>query len=220
VQSSLPLRTVETVFAPDSSGFCTSRFIRYYDVKYGITRESAEWVKVHLMTGTKTNIVTAAAILDRDAADGPQMPGLLETTAKGFTVEEVAADKAYTSVANYDAVATAGGTLFAPFKTNMTGAAGGVFEKMFHFFALHREAFLRHYHARSNVESTFSMMKRKFGDAVRSKTDTAMTNEVLAKILCHNLCCLIAAWYELGIEPVFAPVPDEPPATLPFVQRG
>lgn len=220
VPSSLPLRTVETTFAPDSSGFCTSRFIRWFDVKYGITRETAEWVKVHLMTGTKTNIVTAATILGRDAADGPQLPGLLETTAKDFSVTEVAADKAYTSAANYDAVDAIGGPLFAPFKANMTGAAGGVFEKMFHYFALRREEFLAHYHQRSNVESTFSMMKRKFGDAVRSKTDTAMTSEVLAKILCHNLCCVIAAWYELGIEPVFAPVPDEPPATLPFVQRG
>lgn len=38
---------------------------------------------------------------------------------------------------------------------------------------------------------------------VRSKTDTAMTNEVLCKILCHNICCLIQAMYELGIEPTF-----------------
>jgi len=29
VQSSLPLRAVETVFAPDSSGFSTSRFVRW-----------------------------------------------------------------------------------------------------------------------------------------------------------------------------------------------
>ena len=36
------------------------------------------------------------------------------------------------------------------------------------------------------------MIKRKFGDAVRAKTDTAMRNEVLAKILCHNLCCIIS----------------------------
>ena len=28
-----------------------------------------------------------------------------------------------------------------------------------------------------------------------------MRNEALAKILCHNLCVLISAWYELGIEP-------------------
>ena len=36
---------------------------------------------------------------------------------------------------------------------------------MFHFFSLNRETFLSHYHKRSNVESTFSMIKAKFGDA-------------------------------------------------------
>ena len=39
--------------------------------------------------------------------------------------------------------------------------------------------------------------------AVRSKTDIAMKNEVLCKILCHNICCLISAMYELGITPTF-----------------
>jgi hypothetical protein len=47
------------------------------------------------------------------------------------------------------------------------------------------------------------MIKAKFRDHVRSKTETAMKNEVLAKILCHNLCCLIMSQIELGIEPVF-----------------
>jgi len=26
----------------------------------------------------------------------------------------------------------------------------------------------------------------------------------LAKVLCHNICCLISAMYELGIEPALA----------------
>jgi hypothetical protein len=30
-----------------------------------------------------------------------------------------------------------------------------------------------------------------------------MVNEVLCKILCHNLCCLIQASYELGISATF-----------------
>ena len=51
------------------------------------------------------------------------------------------------------------------------------------------------------MESTFSAITRKFGDSVRSKTDTAMVNEVLAKIVCHNLTCLIQEWYTLGIDP-------------------
>lgn len=63
--------------------------------------------------------------------------------------------------------------------------------------------FLKHYHKRSNVESTFSAVKRKFGDSVKSKSDVAMVNEVLCKFLAHNLCCLIQEQHELGIEPVF-----------------
>jgi transposase len=202
-QSSLPMRAVETTFAPDSSGFCTSRFTRWFDVKYGVTREQAEWVKVHLMTGVKTNIVTAVVIVDKDAHDSPQFAELLNTTAETFKIHEVDADKAYTAVDNFEAVAAKGGTLYAPFKSNATGAAGGLFEDMFLQFLVNREEYLKHYHQRSNVESTISSIKRKFGDSIRSKGDTAMKNEALCKILCHNLCVCISAWYEVGIEPLF-----------------
>ena len=47
------------------------------------------------------------------------------------------------------------------------------------------------------------MIKAKFGDLVRSKLDIAMKNEALCKILCHNICCLISAFYELKIEANF-----------------
>ena len=52
----------------------------------------------------------------------------------------------------------------------------------------------------SNVESTFSMIKRKSGDSLRSKTDAAMVNETLCKILCHNLGALVHETTELGID--------------------
>lgn len=45
------------------------------------------------------------------------------------------------------------------------------------------------------------MIKRKFGDTLRGKTATAQDNEVLCKVLAHNLCCLVHAHYELGITP-------------------
>jgi hypothetical protein len=38
---------------------------------------------------------------------------------------------------------------------------------------------------------------------VRSKTHTAMINEALCKILCHNLCCLVQSTYELGVTATF-----------------
>lgn len=74
---------------------------------------------------------------------------------------------------------------------------------MFGYFQFHREAFLRHYHQRSNVETTVSMVKAKFGDSLRSKTDTALKNEALLKLLCHNVVVVHQAVAELGIEPVF-----------------
>src|SRR5260370_17623285 len=86
--SGLPLRSIETTFAPDSTGFSTSRFIRWTDEKYG-TRSGRDWVKAHCMAGTRTHVITAVEILDRDAADSPQFKPLVEKTAESFTIKEV-----------------------------------------------------------------------------------------------------------------------------------
>jgi len=59
------------------------------------------------------------------------------------------------------------------------------------------------FHKRSNVESTFSIIKAKFGASVRSKMPVAQMNEVLCKVICHNLCVLVQSIYELGIAPTF-----------------
>lgn len=199
--SSRPLKSLETCFAGDSTGFSTSRFARWFDEKYGRERKEAAWVKCHLVCGVKTNVVTAVEI--SDAGDAPTMPALVKETAQQFTVKEVSLDKAYSSKENLQTVVDVGGTPYVPFKSNATGGVGGLFEKMFHYFSFKREEFLEHYHKRSNVESTYSMIKAKFRDHVRSKTDTAMANEVLCKVLCHNLCCVIQSMYELKIEPTF-----------------
>jgi len=203
VRSASPLRAVETEFAVDSSGFSSSKFVRWYDEKYGITRSGHNWIKVHLACGVKTQVVTAVAIYGRDAGDCPILPELVKTTAETFAVKEVSADKAYLSVENIETVFALGGVPFIAPKSNTTGAVGGLFEKMFHFYQYRREEFLQHYHKRSLVESVFSAVKRKTGDSVRSKAPTAMVNEVLAKLVCHNLWCVILSQYEVGIEAAF-----------------
>ena len=68
-QSAAPLRTVETEFAVDSSGFSSSRFETWYDHKYGCERRKSMWVKVHVACGVKTNVITAVRILDKDAGE-------------------------------------------------------------------------------------------------------------------------------------------------------
>ncbi len=203
-QSSLPLKAVESDFAVDSTGFTTSRFVRWFDQKYGVVRHEHDWVKCHMMCGVKTTVVTAVEIHERDASDTKILPSLVETTGKNFEMAEVSADKGYSSVNNTKVVASHRAIPFIAFKVSATGTSGGLWEKMYHFFSFKRAEFLAHYHKRSNVESTVSMIKAKFGDHVRSKTDSAMKNEVLCKVLCHNICCLISAIYELGIRPNFS----------------
>lgn len=215
IKASLPLKAVETDFAVDSSGFSTSRFVRWFDHKYGVERSGHDWVKVHLICGVKTNVVTGVEIRERDAGDAPLFGPLVRTTARNFNVREVSADKAYLSERNLETALEIGAMPYIPFKTNSTPERGGLWEKMYHFFSLNQGKFLQHYHKRSNVESTFSMIKAKFGDHVRSRTDTAMRNEVLCKVLCHNVCCLISAIYELGIEPSFPSDPSAVKTKLP-----
>jgi len=54
---------------------------------------------------------------------------------------------------------------------SFSGKAAGLWQqRTYHPWQFHRAEFLQHRHKRSNVESTFSMIKAKFRDHVRSKT--------------------------------------------------
>ena len=62
---------------------------------------------------------------------------------------------------------------------------------------------MKHYNRRSNIEAAYSMIKSKFGSSLRSMSDTGQINEALCKVLAHNICVLVQAMHELGIEPIF-----------------
>ncbi len=92
--SALPLKEVEQDFAADSTGFTTSRFVRWYDHKWGKEQSKREWVKLHAMTGVLTNVVVAVEMTDYKGADYKQFPALVSSTAENFTLRDVMADKA------------------------------------------------------------------------------------------------------------------------------
>jgi len=208
-QSARPLKSVETDFAVDSSGFATTTYDRWFDHKWGKVRSEAKWIKAHLMCGVKTHVVTSVEVTPTETADAPQLPQLVNTTANNFNINEVSADKAYSSRKNLHAIEAVKANPYIPFKSNTNGIGSkadgfdGLWNRMWHYYNFNRNSFLEHYHKRSNVETAFSMIKMKFGTMVRAKTPTAQVNEVLCKILCHNICVLINSIYELGIEPTF-----------------
>ncbi|HEX8889368.1 MAG TPA: transposase [Pyrinomonadaceae bacterium] len=208
VESSKPLKGVEYDFAVDSSGFCTGQYNQWLEEKYGASKIVREqhWLKVHLMCGVKTNIVTSVEITHNNAGDSLYFSPLVEQTAQNFVMNEVSADKAYSSNANLKLVVSHAAQPYIPFRSNTNPQdkrSSDFWKRMYHLYMYNQDDFMRHYHKRSNVETTFSMIKAKFGERLRSKTVVAQTNEVLCKILCHNLCCVVQSIYELGVEPNF-----------------
>jgi transposase len=201
--SSFPLKEVEKDFAIDSSGFSTSRFGRWFDYKWGKEKKFRVWIKAHLISGVKTNIITGVKITEGHENDNPQLSELVKKTAENFNISEVSGDKAYCSKDNFEVIEEVGAIPFIPFKKNANGKGYGIWGKMYHYFMYKHEEFLEHYHKRSNSETIFYMIKTKFGASIKSKNNTAQVNELLLKVLCHNICVVIQEINELGVKGEF-----------------
>ncbi len=204
--SSMPLRSVETKFAIDSTGFRTTRFNDYCREKHN-TEKQHQWIKAHICIGVKTNIITGIEVTEGTGADSLQFIPLAERTFEnGFRVEEMSADKAYSSRDNHEYIDQIGGTPYIAFRSNATGTVysgnkARLWRKMFHYFQLNNDEFMEHYHNRSNVETTFHAIKAKLGDSLKSKNYVSQANETLCKLIAYNITVLINAMYELKIEP-------------------
>ncbi len=158
------------------------------------------------MVGVKTNVVASVRITEENANDSPQFkPMITEAHQNGFEIREIVADKAYSSRDNLETANGIGAMPYIPFRSSATGKARGSFfwGRMYHYFMLNKDEFMKHYHKRSNAETAFMMIKTKFGDKLKSKKWIAQRNELLCKLICHNICILIHEMFELGITPEF-----------------
>jgi hypothetical protein len=123
--SAAPLKSIESDFAVDSSGFSTGQFTRWLDVKYGTKEDRRQWLKLHLMVGVKTNIVTSVAVSDGYSNDYHHFKPLVDhTKQQGFNLKEISADKAYLGADNLMTALRNGAIRYIPFKTNSVAQSG------------------------------------------------------------------------------------------------
>jgi transposase len=201
-QSATPLKNVELDFTVDSSGFSTSMYGRWLDVRILSSNKKRIFKKAHVTSGVKTNIITAIEVTPGYYADSPQFQNLVKITSDNFDIREISADKAYSSRKNLQIVTDLGAIPYIPFRKNATGRSRGnlIWGIMKKYYDRYPEHFMMHYHKRSNAESVFNMMKRKFGTHLYSKSETGQINEVLYKALAHNICVLISEYHENDIK--------------------
>lgn len=160
--------------------------------------------KPPIIVGVKTNIIVGAHITSNNSNDNPHFkPMLLEAYGNGFNIQEIVADKGYSSMENHEIANEIGAVPYIAFKHNTAihQYSTSTWTKMYHYFMLRRDDFMEHYHKRSNVEATFKAVKMKFGDKLKAKTFTAQKNELLCKFIAHNIVCVIHEMKELGITP-------------------
>jgi hypothetical protein len=98
-----------------------------------------------------------------------------------------------------------GGRSFTSFESNTSEPEArdtSAWAQMYPYFMGSREKVLEHYHQQPNVETVYSMMKGKFGDSLRSKSDVGQSNEALCKVLCTTSACWLGdagAMYRTGL---------------------
>jgi len=201
--SALPLAQLEPVGAIDSTGFSTRQYHRWTNFKYGRSGGRARlWRKAHAWSGCKTNIILSVKVTTCNVSDISVVEDLLGRKTTLFSMEEMVADRAYSSRALMKFLDNLGLVPRIPFKKNVNGKSMGtrIWRRMFLDFQTNREEYMHKYHQRSNIEASFSMLKRRFGPHLLTKTFIANTNEIKAKVLCHNICVLIQELFESGIQ--------------------
>jgi len=202
--SSLPLAQLEAKgsFAIDATGIS----LRQYEPRWSHVRSQYEkhqkYKKLHIICACKSNIIVSCLVTKGTDADAPRFGELLKNAAKSFDIAEITADKAYLSRKNLTISKDLGIDPYIPFKSNSTVGSRGCesWSKAYRFFRDHLEEFEKHYHVRSNVETCMYMIKNKFGDFCFFKKEVSQENEILCKILCHNIGVLIQEIFLNKIE--------------------
>ncbi len=200
-----PVALLESQYAVDSTGFSNFyKASKWIEVKLE-PRAYKNYSKLHVLAGTLSNVVVAARVSEGKAGDSPFLEPLLKD-AKRFKIKELSADAAYLSRKNVDLVEEAGGTAYIMPKKNVKAwnlGSGGGWGRMIWMWRKHQMLFATHYHRRSNVESVFGMIKRKWGDFSRCKLPGAIENELLSRLVVHNAVVLSEAMLSNDARPLF-----------------
>lgn len=203
--SSKPLNIIETCFATDMNGVRTNNFTSWFSIRTGKTIEKRDHIATHITTGIKSNIVTAVDVCVKSGNDNKIFRKHVGRTAANFKIKEHSGDGKYLCRENCTAVTQVGGKPYFRIRKDVTKKPKGhpAWKYMIGEAKKNEEEYNKHYHKRSNVESTNHSKKARLGSCVKSKLDTAREQEEHMKWVNYNVLVLNRALFEWDIEPNF-----------------
>ena len=203
-ESSKPLAKIEHDFATDATGIRTKLFSSWYSIRCKKEIRKRDHLTIHITTGVKSNIVTALNVEVKSGNDNEIFREHVDKTAKIFSVDEFSGDGKYWCKSNCQKVIEVGAKPYFKVWKNWAGKSRGcmAWKKMNLEFQNNPEEYGKHYHKRSNVESTNMSKKMLHGDKVYSRLKSARVNEETLRWINHNIGVLNRAIYEWKINPL------------------
>lgn len=203
-KSSKSLSVIEHDFATDATGIRTNLFSSWFSIRCKKEIRRRDHLTVHITTGVKSNIVTALNVEIKSGNDNKIFREHVDKTSENFKVSEFSGDGKYWCKENCRKVIEVGAKpYFKVWKSWAGNSRGCMSWKMMNLESKNNpEEYKKHYHKRSNVESTNMSKKMIHGEKVYSKLNSARVNEETLRWINHNINVLNRAKYEWKINPL------------------
>jgi len=205
IESSKPLSIIECDFATDATGIRTNLFSSWYSIRCQKEIKRRDHLTIHITTGVKSNIVTALNVETKSGNDNKIFREHVNKTAENFKINEWSGDGRYWCKDNCKKINEVGAKPYFKVWKNWSGKSRGCMPwKIMNLESKNNpEEYGKHYHKRSNVESTNHSKKVIHGNKVYSRLDSSRINEETLRWINHNINVLNRAKYEWKINPKF-----------------
>jgi hypothetical protein len=178
--------------AVDSTGFDARPSSRYFAARCGRPGTQRRWPKLTAVIDTRTHQFLAASVVRGPRQDAPQLIPVVRRAVQNRPIDTLLADAGYDSEGNH-AYCRRLGIRATVIALNWRGSRKWPQSKyrrqMVRRFRTKPRG-SRHkrvYGQRSQAESGFSRLKRRFGASVAATAYANQKTEILLKIIAHNI---------------------------------